>query len=81
MITLHYYSRQGCHLCDAALESLLPVLRGRAQVEVRDIDSCEQWRSAFNERVPVIELDGVVIAEYPFDHTEVIQSIAEMPEN
>ncbi len=59
----------------------MPVLRGRAHIEVRDIDSCEQWRSAFNERVPVIERDGVVIAEYPFDHAEVLQSIAEMPEN
>jgi hypothetical protein len=35
---LNFYSRPGWHLCDELAEQLAPLLRGRADVRVVDID-------------------------------------------
>jgi hypothetical protein len=65
--TLYVYSRQGCHLCEVLIEELLPLVRGRLNVEVRDVDSREEWRHTYDIRVPVVEYDGECIAEYSLD--------------
>lgn len=61
------YSRRGCHLCDELIEELLPLIRGRLDLEVRDIDTCEEWRRAYHTRVPVVEYDGEAICQYHLD--------------
>ena len=65
--TLYVYSRRGCHLCDVLVEELLPLVRGRLDVEVRDIDSREEWQRRFNVRIPVVEFDGEVLCQYRLD--------------
>ena len=67
MTTLHVYSRQGCHLCEVLIEQLLPLTRGRIDVEVRDIDSRDDWRERFDVRVPVVAYGDDVICEYHLD--------------
>lgn len=60
MITIEFYTRRGCHLCEAA-EALLRAEQKRAgfAVEVRDIDSDPEWRELYNLLVPVTVLpDG-----------------------
>ena len=59
------YSRPDCHLCDEARELLLPLVAEAGDVELSeiDIDSDERLLTAFLERIPVLELDGRVIAE------------------
>jgi hypothetical protein len=69
MSTLYVYSRQGCHLCEILIEELLPLVRGRLAVEIRDVDSREEWRHAYDVRVPVVEYEGECIAEYTLDRT------------
>ena len=49
------YSRQGCHLCDDALELLR---RHGLQPQVVDIDAEENLRQRYNECVPVVVIDG-----------------------
>ena len=65
--TLYVYSRHGCHLCDVLVEELLPLLRGRLAIEVRDIDTRDDWRERFNVRIPVVEFDGKVVCQYRLD--------------
>lgn len=65
--TLYVYSRRGCHLCDVLLEDLLPLVRGRLGVEIRDIDSREAWQRRFNVRIPVVEFDGEILCEHRLD--------------
>ena len=36
------------------LEELEPLCRGRARVQVRDIDTREEWKEGFGEMVPVL---------------------------
>ena len=74
MKSLIVYSRRGCHLCEQLIEELLPLLRGRAELSVRDIDSREDWRAAYATRIPVVEYDGKVICQYHLDR-EALTSI------
>lgn len=46
------------------LEELLPLVRGRLEVKVHDIDTREDWKHAYDTRVPVIEYDGELICQY-----------------
>jgi Glutaredoxin-like domain (DUF836) len=67
MTALVVYSRQGCHLCEQLIEELLPIVRGRLEVEVRDVDSRADWLREYHSRVPVVEYDGTVICQYHLD--------------
>ena len=67
MKSLLVYSRRGCHLCEQLIEELLPLVRGHLAVDVRDIDSRDDWRAAFDIRVPVIEFDGKFVCEHVLD--------------
>jgi hypothetical protein len=69
--TLHVYGRRGCHLCDVLVEELLPLVRGRLAVEVRDIDSREDWLRRFDLRVPVVEFQGEFVCQYRLDRLAV----------
>ena len=53
-------TRKGCHLCDEAL-SLLEQL-GVAP-ELADVDADEELFRVYDWRVPVVLVDGVVVAE------------------
>ncbi len=68
MTPLVVYSRQGCHLCEVLIEELLPRVRGRIEVEVRDIDTREDWRALYDVRVPVVAYEDDVICQYQLDH-------------
>ena len=61
------YSRPGCHLCEQLVEELLPIARGRIDVEVVDIDTREAWRSAYSTRIPVVEYAGEFVCQYTLD--------------
>ena len=53
-------TRQGCHLCDEAL-SLLRSL-GR-EPELADVDADDRLHDLYDWRVPVVLVDGRVVAE------------------
>ena len=77
--TLYLYSRRGCHLCDVLLENLLPLVRGRLEVEVRDIDSREDWKERFDVRIPVLEFEGEVVCQYRLDRAAIDAILARYP--
>jgi predicted thioredoxin/glutaredoxin len=53
-------TRQGCHLCDEALASLRSL---GVEPELRDVDADNQLHALYDWRVPVVMVDGRVIAE------------------
>jgi predicted thioredoxin/glutaredoxin len=81
MAVIHYYSREGCHLCEVMLEELLPLIRGRADIEMRDIDTVVEWREKYDIRIPVIEYDGELVSAYPLDYDAIRVMLAEIAEN
>jgi glutaredoxin len=57
-------TRQGCHLCDEALSAL----RGLGvEPELRDVDEDEGLHRLYDWRVPVVMVDGRVVAEGRID--------------
>ena len=69
------YSRPGCHLCEQLIEELAPLLRGRARLEVRNIDGHGPWQRQFGTRIPVVEIGGRVICEYHLDRDAVLGAL------
>ena len=53
-------TRQGCHLCDDALRLLQDL---GVQPELADVDSDDELHRLYDFRVPVVLLDGAVVAE------------------
>jgi predicted thioredoxin/glutaredoxin len=76
---LAVYSRQGCHLCERLIEELLPLVRGRLEVRVFDIDARADWRAAYDARVPVVEYDGELVCQYYLDPDAVAHILSRVP--
>jgi glutaredoxin len=53
-------TREGCHLCDEAL-SLLQDLG--VHPELADVDADDELHRLYDFRVPVVLIDGAVVAE------------------
>ena len=75
-VELIVYSRQACHLCELLLEELEPLVRGRASIIVRDVDTDPVWIALYGERVPVVHCDGDDICQYNLDRQAVLDRIA-----
>ena len=67
------YMREGCHLCGEALAGLV-ALHGegyRFQLHEVDIESDDLLLRRHLERIPVVEIDGIVASELVFDEAAV----------
>ncbi len=67
MPDIQIYSRPGCHLCEQLIEEIMPLVRGRAELEVLNIDTRQDWQEEYGTRVPVVEFDGRCICQHELD--------------
>jgi glutaredoxin len=65
------YSRPGCHLCEQAIEEIVAIHdEGRSfELHEVDIESDELLLRRMLEKIPVVEVDGVVVSELSLDAT------------
>ncbi len=69
MITVHV--REGCHLCDDALELLRPLAAEfTVGVEVVDIEADDDLHRRYLERIPVVSLDGDELYDFFVDEQD-----------
>jgi glutathione S-transferase len=63
------YARPDCHLCDEARAGLESLRSDGLEFELEevDIDSDDELLRRFLERIPVVELDGVIVSELWLD--------------
>jgi glutaredoxin len=63
------YTRDGCHLCDEARQMLLSLQEPAGGFELREIDieTDDDLHARFLERIPVVEVDGAIVAELDVD--------------
>lgn len=73
---MRLFTRRGCRLCDEA-EDLLAVLG--FEPTIVDVDADPTDAARYGLRVPVLEVDGVVVAEGRFDERKVALAIAKAP--
>jgi Glutaredoxin-like domain (DUF836) len=68
------YSRPGCHLCERALEEIVSLHGEGRRFRLRevDIDSDEVLLRVMLERIPVVEVDGVVVSELVLDRAALL---------
>ncbi|MEL7310644.1 MAG: glutaredoxin family protein [Pseudomonadota bacterium] len=62
-MALKLFSRAGCHLCEEMIEAVLPLIRGRAELEVVDIDTDPELQALYDVRVPVLMAGRHVLSE------------------
>jgi glutaredoxin len=69
--TVVVYTREGCHLCEEAIERILAMRAGAPPFELRevDIESDELLLRRMLEKIPVVEVDGDVVSELILDAT------------
>jgi glutaredoxin len=73
MTRVTVYSRPECHLCAEAVEALI-ALHGegyRFSLHEVDIESEELLLRRMLEKIPVVEIDGVVVSELLLDEAAV----------
>jgi glutaredoxin len=63
------YSRPGCHLCEQAIAAILALHEEgyRFALHEIDIESDELLLRRHLEKIPVVEVDGVVVSELILD--------------
>jgi glutaredoxin len=66
------YSRPGCHLCEQAVEQIVAIHGEGRDFELHevDIESDDLLLRRMLERIPVVEVDGIVVSELILDATE-----------
>ena len=65
---MYFYTREGCHLCEIMLEEIMPLIRDKVKLEIRNVDSQDAWREKYGTRVPIIKSDKKIISEYRLNH-------------
>jgi len=70
------YSRPGCHLCEDVAVQLEPLLRGRATLEIVDVDSSVALERRYGLRIPVLVDGELELSSYPLDLERVRRHLA-----
>ena len=78
---IEVFSRRGCHLCEQLIDELAPLVRGRLELEVKDVDENEQWRNAYGELVPVVHYKGQEVCRYHLDRNSIMRILAQESAN
>jgi hypothetical protein len=68
---LTLYSRPECHLCEALLADLLPLLSPDVTVETIDVDSSIALERRYGLRIPVLAAGELELSGYPLDRDRV----------
>ena len=69
------YSRDGCHLCEEALELLRGLGRPELVIETVDIEADEELLRRYLERIPVVALDGVELYDFHVDVEDLVRRL------
>ena len=80
MTPLRIYSRPGCHLCEQLLEDLMPLVRGRLEIEVVNIDDDADLGREYGRRIPVMEFGGQFVCQYTLDRIAIRTILDDLPE-
>ena len=73
MTIVTVYSRPECHLCAEAIEALVDLYREGYRFDLHevDIESEELLLRRMLEKIPVVEIDGIVVSELILDEAAV----------
>lgn len=62
-MTIDFYTRPGCHLCEDAKKVLDSMTKELSlPVQERNIDTSDEWTEKYGLMIPVVEIEGEVLA-------------------
>jgi glutaredoxin len=70
---LTLYSRPECHLCEALLEALTPLLPEGVEVVIVDVDSDIGLERRYGLRIPVLAAGEEELSGYPLERDRVLR--------
>jgi Glutaredoxin-like domain (DUF836) len=73
---LKLYRRGNCHLCEEMLEALRPLLAGKAELDVVDIDGDPSLEREYGIRIPVLTAGDLELSVYRLDKDRVDRYLA-----
>jgi len=79
-VSVTVYTRENCHLCAEAIDTIERVAdeEGVAvDIDLVDVDTDEQLRAAYGERVPYVLVDGQPVFKYRVDEGRLRRKLAE----
>jgi glutaredoxin len=71
--TVTVYTREDCHLCRNAIETIRSVVESidqSADIELVDVDTNETLRAAYGDRVPYVLIDSRPAFKYRVEECE-----------
>jgi glutaredoxin len=68
-----FITRVGCHLCEDAMRLLQEL---GVQPELRDVDADDELHRLYDFRVPVVLIDGAVVAEGRIRRDQLVAALA-----
>ena len=71
---IRVYSRPGCHLCELLVDELTPLIRGRLDLEMVNIDETPELTLKYGTLIPLVEYDGETVCNFHLD-TAAIRAI------
>jgi len=69
-VSVTVYTRENCHLCAEAIDTIERVAEAEGvavEMDLVDVDTDEELREAYGERVPYVLLDGSPAFKYRVD--------------
>jgi predicted thioredoxin/glutaredoxin len=75
-VKLILVTRDGCHLCEQALAELRALGH---EPELADVDADERLHDLYDWRVPVVLVDGRVVAEGKVSKDQLLRSLGRGP--
>ncbi|MDQ0254592.1 glutaredoxin [Evansella vedderi] len=77
MVTLYFYTKTGCPLCDKGLATLKEFQKDYPfQIEERDIYERDDWLELYQIRIPVVEDEnGSVLDEGILSYSTIYEKI------
>jgi len=62
-MTIDFYTRPGCHLCEDAKKVLDSMTKELSFLVLeRNIDTSDEWTEKYGLMIPVVEIEGEVLA-------------------
>ena len=75
-MSLVLVTRQGCHLCDEALSGLRSLGH---EPELADVDADDELHRLYDWRVPVLLVDGRIVAEGRITPEQLARTVGKGP--
>lgn len=76
LTTVELYTREGCHLCDDALEALERVRQlAPFELQIIDVDSDPLLAARYGLEVPVVLIEGKKVAKFRIDEALILRRL------